>query len=68
MGGGGEILWQMKPEAFGVVALSAEAGPIVAVFRQRKVLASSNFCRPLHRFFGIHLAIVIHEQPVMLFQ
>jgi hypothetical protein len=29
------------------------------------VFASNNFRKPLHRFVGIHLAIVIHEQAVV---
>jgi hypothetical protein len=54
----------MKREAFGVVALSAEAGPIVVVCRHSKMFASNNFRKSLHRLIGIHLAILIHEQPV----
>jgi hypothetical protein len=29
------------------------------------MLASNNFRKPPHRFVRIHLAIVIHEQPVV---
>jgi hypothetical protein len=29
------------------------------------MLASNNFRKPPHRFVSIHLAIVIHEQPVV---
>jgi hypothetical protein len=55
----------MQGQPFEEVAISPESGAVSALGRERKALASNNFRMPPHRFFGIHLAIVIHEQPVV---
>jgi hypothetical protein len=55
----------MNRKPFEVVAISPEAGAVSALGRERKMFASNNFRKPPHRFFGIHLAIVIHDQPVV---
>ena len=79
LGGGGDILlgqsgqklfqfmftWQMQRQPFEEVAISPEPGAVSALGRERKMLASNNFRKPPHRFVRIHLAIVIHEQPVV---
>ncbi len=79
LGAGGDILlgqdgqkpfqfmftWQMQREPFEEVAISPEPGAVSALGCECKMLASNNFRKPPHRFVGIHLAIVIHEQPVV---
>jgi hypothetical protein len=79
LGAGGDILlgqsgekpfqfmftWQLQGQPFEEVAISPEPGAVSALGRERKVLASNNFRKPPHRFIRIHLAIVIHEQPVV---
>jgi hypothetical protein len=55
----------MQGQPFEEVAISPEPGAVGALGRERKVFASNNFRKPLHRFVGIHLAIVIHEQAVV---
>ena len=79
MGAGGDILlgqdgqkpfqfmftWQMQGQPFGEVAISPERGPVSALGRECKILASNNFGKSAQRFVRIHLAIVIHEQPVV---
>jgi hypothetical protein len=57
--------WQMQRQPFEEVAISPEPGAVSALGRERKMLASNNFRKPPHRFIRIHLAIVIHEQPVV---
>ena len=57
--------WRMQGQPFEEVAISPEPGAVGAPGRERKVFASNNFRKPLHRFVGIHLAIVIHEQAVV---
>jgi len=57
--------WQMQRQPFEEVAISPEPGTVGPLCRERKMLASNNFRKPPHRFVRIHLAIVIHEQPVV---
>jgi hypothetical protein len=57
--------WQMQREPFDEVAISPEPGAVSALGRERKVFLLNNFRKSPHRFFGIRLAIVIHEQPVV---
>ncbi len=57
--------WQMLRQPFEEVAISPESGAVIALCRQRKMLVSNNFRKSPHRFVAIHLAIVIHEQPVV---
>ena len=57
--------WQMQRQPFEEVAISPEPGAVSALGRERKMFASNNFRKPPHRFVRIHLAIVIHEQPVV---
>jgi hypothetical protein len=62
-GGWGIIVLKMKWNPFEAVGISPEPGAVSALGRGRKMLASNTFRKPPRRFFGIHLAIVIHEQP-----
>jgi hypothetical protein len=57
--------WQMQWQPFEEVAISPEPGAVGALGRESKVFASNNLRKPPHRFVGIHLAISIHEQPVV---
>ncbi|MGD1083572.1 MAG: hypothetical protein ABSA47_02335 [Verrucomicrobiota bacterium] len=57
--------WQIQRQPFEEVAISPDPGALSALGRERKVFVSNNFRKPPHRFFGVHLAIVIHEQPVV---
>ena len=79
MGAGGDMLlgqdgqkpfefmftWQIQRQPFEEVAIPPEPGALSALGRERKVLASNHFRKPPHRFIPIHLAIAIHEQPVV---
>ena len=57
--------WQMQGPPFEKVAISPEAGAVSALGRERKMLASNSLGKSPHRFGRFHLAIVIHEQPVV---
>jgi hypothetical protein len=57
--------WQMQRHLFEEVAISPEPGAVSALGRECKMLASINFRKSAQRFVRIHLAIVIHEQPVV---
>jgi hypothetical protein len=57
--------WQMQGQPFEEVARSPEPGAVSALCGKRKMLASNNFRESPHRLVGVHLAIVIHEQPVV---
>ena len=79
LGAGGDILlgqggqkpfqfmftWQMQREAFEEVAISVEPIAVSALGRECKILASNNVPKSPHRFIRVHLAILIHEQPVV---
>jgi hypothetical protein len=55
----------MKREPFEVVAMTPKQGAVIGVRRECKVFASNNFRKLPDRLFLIHLAVVIHEQPVV---
>jgi hypothetical protein len=57
--------WQLQRQAFDEVAISPKPDAVSALGRECKVFASNNFRKSPHRFVGVHLAIVIHEQPVV---
>jgi len=79
LGAGGDILvsrdgqkpfqfmftWHTQRQPFEEVAISPDPSAARALRRERKMLASNNFRKPPHRFVRVHLAIVIHEQPVV---
>ena len=56
---------QMKWKPFEVVAISAEPGAVTALRREGKKLAPYHFRKPMHCFAGIHMAVLIHELPVV---
>jgi len=55
----------MKRGPADIVATSPESGAVIALGREWKLIALNHFRKPPHRFFGIRLAIVIHEQPLV---
>jgi hypothetical protein len=57
--------WQMQRQPFEEVAISPQPDTVSALGRERKVFALNNFRKSPHRFVGIHLANVIHEQLVV---
>jgi len=57
--------WHTQRQPFEEVAISREQGAPSAPGREWKMLASSTFRKPLHRFVRIHRAFVIHEQAVV---
>jgi hypothetical protein len=59
------MVFEMQWKPSEAVAISPEPGAVIALWRERKVFASNNFRRPPHWFVRIHLAIVLHEQPVV---
>ena len=79
LGAGGDILlgqggqkpfqfmftWQMQRQSFKEVAISPVPGSASALGRECEMLASNNFRKSPRRFVRIHLAIVIHQQPVI---
>jgi hypothetical protein len=56
---------QMQRRPFEEIAISPEPRAVSTPGRERKVLPSNNFGKSPHRFGSIHLAVVIHEQPVV---
>ena len=59
------FIWHTQRQPFEKVAISPEPGAASALGRECKMLASNNFRKPLHCCVRIHLAVVIHEQPVV---
>jgi hypothetical protein len=57
--------WQMQRQPFEEIAISPEPGALGALCRKRERFASNNFRKPPHCFIRIHLAVSIHEQPVV---
>jgi hypothetical protein len=57
--------WQMQRQPFEELAMFPEPRAVSALDRERKMLASNNLGKSPHRFGSVHLAIVIHEQPVL---
>jgi hypothetical protein len=55
----------MKSEPFAVAAMTPRQGAVIAPGRECKVFASNNFRKLPARHFLVHLAVVIHEQPVV---
>lgn len=54
-----------SPDAKGEVAISPEPSTVSLLSRKRKMFASNHFLKSPHRFLGLHLAILIHEQSVV---
>jgi hypothetical protein len=59
------FIWHTQRQPFEEVAISPEPGAASALGRERKMLASNNLGKSPHRFGSVHLAVVIHEQPVV---
>ncbi len=53
--------WQMQRNGFEELAMSPEAGAIIGLGRQCKVLVASNFRKLPHRFIRVQLALVDEE-------
>jgi len=51
----------MKWKRFEVFAISVEPGAATALRGLRKVLPPNDFRKPVHRFTGIHSAVLICE-------
>jgi hypothetical protein len=57
--------WQMQRQPFEEVAISPELGTVSPCGCKRKVFTANDFLQSPHRFIGIHLTILIHEQSVV---
>lgn len=55
------LISQMQRQVFEKTAVSTRAGAVVAQAGECKMLESSNFRKPPHRFIRIDLDILMHE-------
>jgi hypothetical protein len=54
--------WNKQPQPFEEVAISLELGTVGPFGLDRKIFVTRNFRKRPHRFVGVHLAVVRHEQ------